>query len=193
MRISEPYVVLLQKLYPYAKALTGQYSSANSSCANAVLASTVGTSANVTSVTAETVQSAGPGQGVLQPLTDCSGANGQLYKTVNQNDPVAWGAAWMYYATGNSAYLNDYSNFYTNFEATGTVSKSAVVAPAPPLLSAEPSHCWLLSMHVASSPAFCISNWNEDCRSLSRQCDSCHAMPASHETILTASTFDKLA
>lgn len=88
-----------------------------------MLASTVGTSANVTSVTAEAIQSAGPGQGILQPLAGCSGANGQLYATLQQEDPVAWGAAWMFYATGNSAYLNDYSNFYTSYESTGTVRK----------------------------------------------------------------------
>ncbi|KAK9803849.1 hypothetical protein WJX73_008180 [Symbiochloris irregularis] len=127
--LSAQLLAAATKLYPYAKALTGTYSTATTTCANAVLASTVGTAGNVTYVTSETVQSAGPGQGTLEPLTDCSGANGQLYATLSQADPVAWGAAWMFYATGNSQYLDDYSTFYTLYYTNAVSLGSYATTP----------------------------------------------------------------
>lgn len=118
--LSHPLCCLPQALYPYARASTGRYSFTNSTCENAVLASSVAASSNVTTP----IQSLGQGAGALEPLENCTGQNGNLYKTLSQNDPLAWGAAWLFYATGDPAYYMDLSRFYTLFQAEAQVRSS---------------------------------------------------------------------
>lgn len=116
----------MQNVYPYARAAGGLYAAAsNVTCGNAVLSTSdaaAAAAANTTSVTGDTVQSAGIGKGVLIASAVCDGANPGLYKPVSQYDPIAWGAAWMYWATGDIAYYNDVSRFLTLYGAAADVS-----------------------------------------------------------------------
>ena len=79
---------------------------------------------------------------MLQALTDCSGAKPSLYTPLSQYDPMAWGAAWMYYATGNTNYYTDLSTFYTEY------TQAAAVRPR--LTEAA---CWIMYCSQACPPA----------------------------------------